>query len=100
MDKKKAHTKAGSNHTVNFNDTSAENQRNIILDALKDGPKTTIELRRDYGIMQPAPRILELRANGHRIDTVRVTCLTDDGVKHSGVAQYVLVETKPSNALN
>lgn len=100
MDKKKAHTKAGSDHTTNFNDTSAENQRSIILNALKDGPKTTIELRRDFGIMQPAPRILELRADGHRIDTVRMACLTDDGVKHNGVAQYVLVKTKPSSALN
>jgi len=81
-------------------DTSANNQRNIILNALNDSPKTTVELRRDYGVMMPAARILELRANGHRIDTVRMTCLTDDGVKHSGVAKYVLVKTKPSNALN
>jgi len=99
MDKKKAHTKAGSKDTFNFNDTSADNQRNIILNALKDSPKTTIELRGDYGVMQPAPRILELREQGHRIDTVRMSCFTDDGIKHNGVAQYVLVKTKPSSAL-
>jgi hypothetical protein len=100
MDKKKAHTKEGSKHAFNFNDTSAANQRNIILDALKDNPKTTIELRRDYGVMQPAPRILELRAQGYRIDTVRTSGFTDDGIKHNGVAQYVLVQSKPFNALN
>ncbi len=100
MDKKKAHTKASSKDTFNFNDTSAVNQRNIILDALKDSPKTTIELRRDYSVMQPAPRILELREQGYKINTVRTSGFTDDGIKHNGVAKYVLVESKPSDALN
>jgi hypothetical protein len=100
MDKKKAHAKAGSKDTFNFNETSAINQRNIILDALKNSPKTTIELRRDYGLMQPAPRILELREQGHKINTVRTSGFTDDAIKHNGVAQYVLVQSKPFNALN
>lgn len=80
-------------------DTSVSNQRNIILNALNESNKTTIELRRDYGVMQPAPRILELREQGHKINTVRMSCFTDDGIKHNGVAQYVLVKSKPSNAL-
>lgn len=100
MDKKKAHTKAGSNYKSNFNDTSAANQRNIILNALKGSPKTTIELRHDYGVMMPAARIKELREEGHRIDTVRKSCFTDDGIRHNGVAQYVLVKTKPFSASN
>jgi hypothetical protein len=100
MDKKRDHAKAGSKDTFNFNDTSAINQRNIILDALKGSPKTTIELRRDYGVMQPAPLILELREQGHKINTGRTSGFTDDGIKHNVVAQYVLVQTKSSNALN
>lgn len=100
MDKKKARKIVESKGKINFNDTSAENQRNIILNALKDSPKTIIELRHDYGVMMPAARIKELREEGHRIDTVRMTCFTPDEVKHSNVAQYVLVKIKPSSALN
>ena len=100
MDKKKAYTKAGSKNIFNFNDTSVINQRNIILDALKDSPKTTIELRRDYGVMMPAARVKELRELGYKINTVRTSSFTDDGIKHNGVAQYVLVQSKPSNAFN
>ena len=90
MDKKIAHTKASHNLPFNFNDTSIQNQRNIVLIALRESPKTTIDLRHDYGIMQPAPRIKELREQGHRIDTVRIVSYTPDGIKHSAVAKYVL----------
>jgi hypothetical protein len=100
MDKKKAHTEAGSKDTFNFNDTSAVNQRNIILDALKDSSKTTIELRRDYGVMMPAARIKELRELGYKINTVRTSGFTNDGIKHNGVAKYVLIQSKPYSALN
>lgn len=90
MDKKIAHTEAGFENVTNKKDTSTVNQQNIILQALKNSPKTTIELRHDYGIMQPAPRILELREQGYKIDTVRVAGLTHDGIKHHAVAKYVL----------
>lgn len=90
MDKKIAYTEAGQNVQFNSSDTSADNQQIIILMALRDSPKTTIELRHNYGIMQPAPRIKELREQGYKIDTVRITCLTPDGIKHSKVAKYVL----------
>lgn len=85
---------------INTIDTSAATQQRTILKALKDSPKTTIELRRDCGVMQPAARVKELREHGHKINTVRMTCLTDDGIKHHGVAKYVLVKSKPSKALN
>lgn len=74
---------------LNPNNTSASNQRAITLLAIQDYPKTTVELRHDFGIMHPAARIQELRDFGHKIDTVRVTSMTPDGVKHKAVAKYV-----------
>ena len=87
---KGAATPIASSKSLNPNDTSTNNQQAIALTALRDSPKTTIELRHDYGIMQPAPRIKELREQGHRIDTVRIVSYTPDGIKHSAVAKYVL----------
>ncbi|WP_162085241.1 helix-turn-helix domain-containing protein [Sulfuriferula nivalis] len=81
----------GKKSKLNPNDTSTENQRAIILAALQIAPRTTVELRHDFGIMQPAPRIHELinRFN-YRIDSVRLTAVTPDGIKHPRVALYVL----------
>ncbi|MES2367272.1 MAG: helix-turn-helix domain-containing protein [Pseudomonadota bacterium] len=76
---------------LNPNDTSTENQRAIILAALRTGPKDTVTLRADFGVLMPAPRIHELRHKyGYDIDTVNVIRVTDDGVKHFRVAKYVL----------
>jgi len=76
--------------TLPPHNTSLSSQRAIILEALKESPKTTVELRHDYGIMQPAPRILELKQRGHYITSLRVTSYTPDGIKHRAVALYVL----------
>ncbi|MHB0991400.1 MAG: helix-turn-helix domain-containing protein [Burkholderiales bacterium] len=73
----------------NANDTSTANQRQIILAALRTGPKTTVELRHIFGIMSPAPRIFELRRD-HRIDTVFIKAETPDKIKHVAVALYAL----------
>ena len=93
MDKKIGHSneEAAPNKNINFNDTSASNQQKIVLLALREGSKTTIELRHNYGVMQPAPRIKELRAQGYDILTIRITSYTPDGIKHSAVAKYVLL---------
>ena len=79
-----------SDKSLSLNNTSSNNQRAIILEALKQSPKTTVQLRHELGIMQPAPRILELKAQGHSINTLRVDTCTPDGVKHRAVAKYVL----------
>ncbi len=76
--------------TLNLNDTSATNQRAITLLAITDAPKSTIELRHEFGIMHPAARIQELRDMGNEIDTIRITEMTPDGIKHKAVAKYVL----------
>lgn len=51
----------------NLSNTSSDNQRKIILTALVIKPQSTIDLRHGYGIMQPAPRIKELRDMGYGI---------------------------------
>ena len=76
--------------TLNPHNTGVTNQRAITLLAITDAPKSTIELRHDFGIMHPAARIQELRDMGHQIATVRITEMTPDGIKHQAVAKYVL----------
>ena len=90
MEKNKAAEAAQiSNQTLN--DNSASTQRARVIQALRTGPKTTIELRRDWGIMQPAPRVFELKARSYIIVTTPVSAYTDDGVLHRAVARYVLL---------
>jgi hypothetical protein len=98
MNKKKA-TEAAQNNTFNRNDTSASNAREIIIQALLTGPKTTIELREQWGVMAPAPRILELKRLGWNIVSIPVSAFTADGIKHHGVARYVLLP-EPTAANN
>ena len=93
-----AHGKVGDeakqDSKLNPQDTSASNQRQVILEALRTGSKDTVTLRGEYGVLMPAPRIHELRHKfGYEIDRVNVTRFTDDGVKHNRVALYIL---KPS----
>lgn len=75
---------------LNPNNTSTNNQHQIILSALRERPQSTIALRHVYGIMMPAARIKELRDMSYRIDTVRVVEYTPDNIKHHAVAKYVL----------
>ena len=75
--------------TLNPNNTSGSNQRAITLIAIQDSPKTTVELRHEFGIMMPAARIHELRTLGHKIETIKITSVTPDGIKHNAVAKYV-----------
>ena len=83
-------TLTASNKPLNPNDTSINNQDAIVLAALRDSPKTTIELRHNYGVMMPAARVRELRLAGHHIITVHVVSYTPDGIKHHSIAKYVL----------
>lgn len=77
-------------------DSSTEAQRARTLEALRGGPKSTIELRRYWDILSPAPRIKELRdKQGCSILTNWVHHPTDCGKIHR-VAHYVLVSEEPS----
>ena len=90
MEKNKA-TEAAQICNQKLNDNSTSTQRARLIQALRTGPKTTIELRRAWGIMQPAPRVFELKARGYIIFTTPVSAHTDDGAMHRGVARYVLL---------
>lgn len=80
----------GTHQDMFDNDVSSAGQRVQILSYLKEhGSATTLEIRSKLHILSPAPRILELRAQGIEIDTVREHQPTPDGKKHC-VARYVL----------
>ncbi len=95
MDKKKAHTKAGSeDNKINFNDNSTTNQRVKVLDYLKTHGKATVEeLKTDLDVLAPPARIKELREQGHDIDTVRKYWTSEHGIKHR-VGVYVFGNTQ------
>ncbi|HUX81497.1 MAG TPA: helix-turn-helix domain-containing protein [Halothiobacillus sp.] len=63
-----------------------------LIEAGADGV-TTVQARRDLNVMQPAPRIKELREQGYKIATFRQPVLDDYGRKHPGIGRYVLLAT-------
>lgn len=70
--------------------TSTRAQRERILQALRAGPKTSLDLRR-LGIYQHSVRIFELREAGYDIKTVYVTLVDHDGYEHRRCGRYELV---------
>lgn len=89
MDKKKADQQASPKHS-GVENTTTQAQRARLLDALLDGPITTIEARSRLNIMMPAARVKELRALGHPIVTHLRDLHDDHGRRHSRVAVYYL----------
>lgn len=80
---------SGSGRRKAQHGNSSSEQRTRVLRALADGPITTLYARRDLDVMHPGGRIMELRRDGHRIDTVWTEEATDCGKVHR-VALYVL----------
>lgn len=72
--------------------TSAEAQRDRILEALRTGPKTSYDLRR-MGCYQAPARIIELRRMGHDIQTELVSLYDRDGYLHPRCARYHLAKS-------
>lgn len=60
-----------------------------LLEALKLHSISTFEARRYLDIMHPAGRVQELRDEGHKIDTLRLSEPSEVGRPHS-IAVYVL----------
>lgn len=71
--------------------TASEAQRQRILEELRNGPKTSYQLRR-LGCYQSAARIIELRRRGFNIETERVTLYDRDGYLHPRCARYHLID--------
>jgi membrane carboxypeptidase/penicillin-binding protein len=100
MDKKKAHTKAGSQDNPKFKDNSAHNQRLKLLDyLLEHGSITTQQARELLDIYFPPARIKELRQAGYLINTLRESWVSEYGITHS-IGRYVLVRKEPQEAAN
>lgn len=75
---------------------STEVQLAKVITLLRQGPKTTIELRR-HGVMMPAARIFQLkREHHHKILTELVALYDDQGVRHRKCARYHFVEQAPA----
>ncbi|MGB4912539.1 MAG: helix-turn-helix domain-containing protein [Candidatus Dechloromonas phosphoritropha] len=91
MEKEKGHPKAAPKTHAHYADLSASAQRKRLLDALRCGPVTTIEARRNLDILMPAARVHELKhRHGYNIQTLRTRQQTDCGKLHC-IAQYVLL---------
>lgn len=67
-DVQREHSTTHAMHSGN----SASVQRARLLQRLKLAPVDTLEARRRLDILHPAARVMELRKQGKRIDTVRV----------------------------
>ena len=71
--------------------THSEAQRQRIVEALRNRPQTSYDLRR-LGCYQSAARIKELRDRfGYVIQTDRVTLVDRDGYLHPRAARYSLI---------
>jgi hypothetical protein len=78
--------------------TATDAQRRKTLTLLRQGPKTTIDLR-EHGIMMPATRVFELRnAEGHVIESELVNLYDSAGFLHRKCARYHLVKEATSEA--
>lgn len=73
-----------------FKGNDAGTQRTRLDLALQYAPITTYEARKYLDIYDVPARIMELRAQGLRIDTLRVAQQTDAGVIHRRIGLYVL----------
>jgi hypothetical protein len=72
--------------------TVAEVQRKKILALLRQGPKTTLELR-EHGCLMPATRIFELKnQDGYTITSELISLYDAYGFRHSKCARYHLVD--------
>jgi hypothetical protein len=82
---------AASNDKPELTDISASAQRARLLEALRQGPLTTLQIRRNLNILMPAARVKELRDLGYRITTQWVNDHDEMGRAHY-VAKYVLIQ--------
>lgn len=71
--------------------TAIEVQLQKVLALLRQGPKTTIELRQN-GIMMPAARVFSLKRDFKQNITTELLALYDaEGIRHSKCARYHLM---------
>jgi hypothetical protein len=66
-------------------------QCDVILDLLRAGEATTLELMQESGSLAPHSRVSELRSRGHDIEHRRVVRIRADGQRRM-VSVYRLVQ--------
>lgn len=71
-------------------------QRQALLTYLLTFGRINTLQARAMGIMSPAPRVMELRKDGHNIITKRVTLVDTLGIKHPHSGEYVLLNSEVS----
>ena len=100
MDKRKAHTEAGSNRKPDFKDNSVHNQRLKLLDHFFEHGSITSQKAREFlDIYNPSARIRELREAGYLINTIWDNWTSDYGITHR-IGRYVLVQKVPVESVN
>lgn len=72
-------------------DTSRQAQVQRVIDALRTGSKSTIDLQRDENIMRPAARVHDAKQRGYDITTSLQSLNDDYGRPHGRVAVYSLI---------
>jgi hypothetical protein len=70
--------------------TATEAQERRIIEALRERPQTTDDLRA-LGIFQVSARVFGLRAKGYSIHTILFDGLAADGFRHTRMARYALM---------
>lgn len=75
---------------IRYAGNDAASQRTRLHLALQHAPISTYEARKYLGVYYAPARIMELRAQGLRILTRRVTQQTDSGIIHQRIGLYVL----------
>ncbi|MEJ7804348.1 MAG: helix-turn-helix domain-containing protein [Telluria sp.] len=70
--------------------TATPVQKAKVMALLRQGAKTTFELR-EHAVLMPAVRIFELKRDGHTITTELLPLFDAQGIKHSKCARYHLI---------
>jgi hypothetical protein len=79
--------------------TETEVQLAKVLALLRQGPKTTIELRQ-HGVMMPAARVFTLKhEHKHNIVTELLALYDAEGIRHSKCARYHLMPADRTEGL-
>ena len=73
-------------------DNRASSQRARMIKYMHTQPLDTLTARKELDVMHPAARIQELKAQGHKIDTVKIKRASECGKLHT-VAMYVWRES-------
>jgi hypothetical protein len=61
-----------------------------LCNALKTAPVTSYDARKYLDVYDVPARIMELRAHGYQIETLRIAQETDAGILHRRIGLYVL----------